>query len=597
MGAKAQNEIEKLWPKLSNAQAQQLVQALAASVQGNPLLQWEGDKRKPLEAERLQSTTTGDLLDRIRNRVTQGLSQKDKDDFQVYEEVRKEVDAANEGVQRTRAVDPNSEEAKQQLSKQVQATAKLAIQLQQLLNKILVRAFRKKKLTNDDVEMLVIIQRDIGVLANSTFDVGQKAAVSKLEEDLEQLFAAVQEDTGSKNEDNSGNKVKEHHGVKITEFDNSGKHFMSASMWIKKARLASKINDWSDLTFRRMLKLKLIGQAETITQGLDPEHYDTADSFIKALVRKLVPKAQSEHARQQFQMCEQKLGQQVKDFWAELKYWYSLAYPDKESELDTDTQLIDIFLGRLKDLTAMKAVMRGRPATYDQALDLVEDELGIEQRVAFNKSRQLGGQSGNFNIMPAAPTSPWQGFVPAEGSRPSTLNTPWPASATTATAATPTPPQQVYQYNWGTPHNIPQAQAMDIGAMTAGQCDNCRGRPWRPWRPFRPYQGQFGQMPGQWRPRNPGYFGQYQGQSRPFRGQGPRGRGGFRGTSGPRGRGRRQMAALQEGAGQLAAMGTALSDQMTTLVSDLEALGVHSDEVDYGEDEFEESPDYSDQLE
>ena len=57
------------------------------------------------------------------------------------------------------------------------------------------------------------------------------------------------------------------------------------------------------------------------------------------------------------------------------------------------------------------------------------------------------------------------------------------------------------------------------------------------------------------------------------------------------------MAALQEGAGQLAAMGTALSDQMTTLVSDLEALGVHSEEVDYGEDEFEESPDYSDQLE
>ena len=167
--------------------------------------------------------------------------------------------------------------------------------------------------------------------------------------------------------------------VKLKDFDNMGTDYMSAPMWLKKATEIAKINNWKGATFRRMIKIALVAEAESITQGLDPDNFTSTQAFKEALLGKLVPHTASIKAKQEFQTCVQKAGQPVRKFWAELKYHYTRGFPERAEGLDQDTYLIDCFLQKLADPQVMKAAMRGNPTTYDQALELAESELGGAQ--------------------------------------------------------------------------------------------------------------------------------------------------------------------------------------------------------------------------
>lgn len=161
-----------------------------------------------------------------------------------------------------------------------------------------------------------------------------------------------------------------------------------------------RLNQYTDEQARLALASAMKGRAAAAVMDIDPLHAAaTYPKLMGAYEGRFLPAASSQMARMKFDAARQGSHEDVLDFHARLRTLHNKAYPNSADEVI----LIRRFSIGLRRKEVRTQVMRGQPATYQQALEMAQNETSVIQMV---KVSELGTAASGVEPMEIGALSP-----------------------------------------------------------------------------------------------------------------------------------------------------------------------------------------------
>ncbi len=154
-----------------------------------------------------------------------------------------------------------------------------------------------------------------------------------------------------------------------------------------------RINNWDNRRARMELEAALDGVAKSRVADVLNIHRPPAGAFeadvmpvaqmLDALEARFLPPAASDLSRASFRQAKQGEKESALTFHARLRQLFKHAYPNiHEDDIDTDHNLIDVFCAGLARSTVRNDVIKQRPQTYHQALEVANNMAAAAQVIS-----------------------------------------------------------------------------------------------------------------------------------------------------------------------------------------------------------------------
>ena len=161
-----------------------------------------------------------------------------------------------------------------------------------------------------------------------------------------------------------------------------------------------RLNQYSDEQARLALASAMKGRAAAAVMDINPlDANATYPKLMGIYESRFLPAASSQMARMKFDSARQGPHEDVLDFHARLRTLHNKAYPKAADEVI----LIRRFSIGLRRKEVRTQVMRGQPATYQQALEMAQNETSVIQMV---KVSELGNAASGVEPMDVNALSP-----------------------------------------------------------------------------------------------------------------------------------------------------------------------------------------------
>ena len=142
---------------------------------------------------------------------------------------------------------------------------------------------------------------------------------------------------------------------------------------------AAETAGWQDLTQRRQIKLALGGEVAAQMRDLAIGNFGTAAEMLNAMEARIIPAAQGQAARAEYQAAKQLPGETLMRWHARLRTLFLRAYPGQNPVNNVD--LRENFISGIIHEGTRRGIYTANPANYQAALAAAQAEEATEVRL------------------------------------------------------------------------------------------------------------------------------------------------------------------------------------------------------------------------
>lgn len=161
--------------------------------------------------------------------------------------------------------------------------------------------------------------------------------------------------------------------AKIGFFRNlPGENFLA---WRSQFNIVALLNQWGETEAKFMAYTYMRDCALEAVQDIKLNQPDTLEQLLDKYQNRFLPSSKSQMLRAQFAVVSQLPNESVQKLHARMRAMYHLAYPNQYGQ--DETFLIERFISALNKRDVQNFVRRRKPKTYDEALEVANEETGF----------------------------------------------------------------------------------------------------------------------------------------------------------------------------------------------------------------------------